>query len=68
MVFNSNDLTLLESRYVGISEKIVELQEKYNENLSIFNSDIVISHRDIDQKNVLWDNKNNAMIIDWEAS
>ena len=31
-------------------------------------NNLVISHRDLDLPNILWDNYNNPMIIDWESS
>lgn len=39
-------------------------------NLAItnINNIAVLSHGDMDMKNVIWDNKNNPQIIDWESS
>jgi len=68
MKIDINYLNILEKKSAGISQKITELQKKYNDNINFFNNELVISHKDIDQKNVLWNSENNPMIIDWEAS
>jgi thiamine kinase-like enzyme len=31
-------------------------------------SNLIISHRDLDLKNVLWDEENNPVLIDWESA
>lgn len=38
-----------------------------NKSEKLLASDMVISHRDLDPKNVLW-NENNPLIIDWESA
>jgi len=62
MTIDAKYLATLESEFSGISEKILELQRKYNDSLPILNSYSILSHWDIDQKNVLWKN-NNPIII-----
>lgn len=61
-------LALLEDRCAGISQMILNLKDRYNESLSVLNQDLVYSHCDVDQKNVLWDSGGNPIIIDWEAA
>lgn len=48
--------------------ELVEVNELYHSALSLLEQDIIISHGDLDPKNVLWDEYNNPLIIDWEAS
>ncbi len=67
MEINGEYLETLENEFSGFSEIIQELASKYNDSVSVLNSDVVISHGDIDQKNVLW-NEGKPVIIDWEAS
>ena len=38
-----------------------------NESARLLSSDMVISHRDLDPKNVMW-NQDNPIIIDWESA
>jgi len=45
-----------------------DLEEKANQSHKKLFSNLVVSHRDLDQKNVLWDSLNSPMIIDWEAA
>lgn len=52
-------------------EIIVLLQNREKQANLVFKNIMknqVISHRDMDCKNVLWDDKNNPKIIDWEAA
>ena len=44
---------------------IVQRQEAA---LSVLQGDLVISHGDLDQKNVLWNGAERAVIIDWESA
>jgi thiamine kinase-like enzyme len=68
MEIETDILMNLENDFKGISKIIIELIKKYNENLNTINNNLIVSHRDIDQKNVLWDNVGNPMVIDWESS
>lgn len=38
------------------------------DNLSYISKNMVISHRDLDLPNILWDKSDNPIIIDWESS
>ena len=42
--------------------------EAYQNAIPILKTDIIVSHGDLDQKNVLWDSSNNPIIIDWESA
>lgn len=57
--------------YVDILKQNVdllyELNEKSNEAIKYANSNLIISHTDLDRKNVIWQG-HNPFIIDWEAS
>lgn len=68
MTVNQDYLAILERQFLGISQKILELQVRYNRSLPVLNSESVLSHGDIDQKNVLWNQDNSPTVIDWEAA
>lgn len=57
--------------YVDILEQnidlLYELNEKSNEAIRYANSNLIISHTDLDRKNVMWQ-EYKPFIIDWEAS
>lgn len=57
--------------YVDILEQnidlLYELNEKSNEAIRYANSNLIISHNDLDRKNVMWQ-EYKPFIIDWEAS
>jgi len=50
-----------------INKIILELIDKYSKAVDVLNWDLLISHRDIDQKNVLWWKGNIPYIVDWES-
>ncbi len=50
-----------------ITDKLYDWNAQANKAASLLASDMVISHRDLDPKNVMW-NQNNPIIIDWEAA
>ncbi|WP_202708844.1 phosphotransferase [Sporosalibacterium faouarense] len=47
--------------------RLYELNDRVNKSEIFLSSNVVISHRDLDPKNVMW-NEDNPIIIDWEAS
>lgn len=49
-------------------EKLAKLDKKSTIAASEIRSNIVVSHRDLDLPNILWDSQNNPVIIDWESS
>ena len=50
-----------------IIDKLYDWNDQANESARLLASDMVISHRDLDPKNVMW-NQDNPIIIDWEAA
>lgn len=55
-ILNSNRFTLL------------EINEDYLGSIEILKKHTVISHGDLDQKNVLWTDKKQPLLIDWESA
>jgi protein-tyrosine phosphatase len=49
-------------------QRLGEIVTVYNEAVARLKEELVISHGDLDQKNVLWDDADRPIIIDWEAS
>lgn len=47
---------------------ILVSNEAYQNAIPTLKTDTVISHGDLDQKNVLWDIDNNPILIDWESA
>ena len=58
-------------KYLNVLEQnidlLYELNEKANEAIRYANDDLIISHTDLDRKNVMWKGYK-PFIIDWEAS
>lgn len=48
-------------------DKLYDWNAQANKSRKLLASDMVISHGDLDSKNVMW-NKDNPMIIDWESA
>ena len=59
------------TKYNELLKENLDLLKKINEKsitaMNYANKNVVISHRDLDRKNVMWQGKN-PFIIDWEAS
>ncbi|MCX5922133.1 MAG: phosphotransferase [Candidatus Dependentiae bacterium] len=51
-----------------LTADIFTWNEKYSHAITQLNKHTLISHGDLDQKNVLWTDDGNPMIIDWEAA
>lgn len=51
-----------------ILNQIPVIIEMYQRAIPLLNKQVVVSHGDLDQKNVLWDNNDSPIIIDWEAA
>lgn len=49
-------------------KNILAANEAYQNVIPILKTDIIVSHGDLDQKNVLWDSSNNPILIDWESA
>lgn len=50
-----------------IIDKLYQWNDKANKSINQLASDMVISHRDLDAKNVMW-SEDNPIIIDWESA
>lgn len=48
--------------------EILAANEAYQNALPILKRHLVITHGDLDQKNILWDSANNPIVIDWEST
>lgn len=51
-----------------IKDNILEANDAYQNAISSLKNLSVISHGDLDQKNVLWDENDNPILIDWESA
>lgn len=51
-----------------MSSSILAWNDKYRQAIPQLNKHTIISHGDMDQKNVLWAHDHQPMIIDWEAA
>jgi len=49
-------------------EYLIDLDKKSTIAAKEIRNHLVVSHRDLDLPNILWDSKNNPVIIDWESS
>lgn len=49
-------------------EKFHKLDKEAIKNLNIISKNMLISHRDLDLPNVLWNSNNKPIFIDWESS
>lgn len=49
-------------------KNILAANQLYQKAIPILKTHIVVSHGDLDQKNVLWDMNNNPILIDWESA
>lgn len=50
----------------AIKKTLYEIITRYDSSQDFFNSDILISHCDLDVKNVVWNKDNEPVLIDWE--
>ena len=48
--------------------EIILINEQYQSAVPLLEEHIIVSHGDLDPKNVLWDEDGNPLLIDWEAS
>ncbi|MBA2654411.1 MAG: aminoglycoside phosphotransferase family protein [Gammaproteobacteria bacterium] len=49
-------------------DNILAANEAYQKAMPILKTHIIVTHGDLDQKNVLWDSDNNPILIDWESA
>ncbi len=66
---SSQEITNLFNKAKLLSlDAILIANEAYIEAIPYLKQNLVISHGDLDQKNVLWDGQNNPYLIDWESA
>ena len=51
-----------------VKERFSELDKESIKNMEYIKNNLVISHRDLDLPNILWDKNDEPVIIDWETS
>lgn len=51
-----------------LQNDIIAMNTAYQNTFHLLKNQIVVSHGDLDQKNVLWDKHNNPFLIDWESA
>ncbi len=49
-------------------DDIIRWNDKFKKSIQCLNAALVVSHGDLDQKNVLWDIEGNPILIDWESA
>ena len=47
---------------------LLTINEKYQESIPLLCKTLIVGHRDLDQKNVLWDKNDDPIVIDWESA
>ncbi len=57
----ANELTALQ-------QDIFTINTAFQNTLPLLKDQVVVSHGDLDQKNVLWDSRHNSLLIDWECA
>lgn len=53
---------------MAMKELIITFNNKYHASADLLRKNVVVSHGDLDQKNVLWDEYDNPYLIDWESA
>ncbi len=49
-------------------ESLIKINNEYHAAIAVLQKQVVVSHGDLDPKNVLWDKNDNPVLIDWEAA
>lgn len=62
---NNNKIKELLSENI---EKFIKLDKEAIKSLDIISRNMLISHRDLDLPNILWNNNGEPVLIDWESS
>ena len=55
------------NQLLKVKDKLITWQNHANESANVLANNMVVSHRDLDPKNVLWHN-GQPVVIDWEAA
>lgn len=53
---------------IKLQNDIIEINTAFQNTVSLLKTQIVVSHGDLDQKNVLWNKSNSPILIDWECA
>ena len=56
------------SEFIKSLDVLSNIEERTNIAVKRLQDNLVISHRDLDPKNVLWNENNESIIIDWDAA
>ncbi len=68
LIENSVEMSLpFANKLQQSSSLLVKWNNEYQQAIHSFTDISVISHADLDQKNVLWDENDNPILIDWES-
>jgi thiamine kinase-like enzyme len=67
-----NDAIVFQASFASIlkdnQNRVITINHTYQNAIPLLKEHIVISHGDLDQKNVLWDQNNTPILIDWESA
>ncbi|MDO8618983.1 MAG: phosphotransferase [Candidatus Daviesbacteria bacterium] len=58
----------LDKEDIDFVEELITKIEQLRTELDLLELNLVVSHRDLDKKNVLWKDENSPVIIDWESA
>lgn len=53
---------------INLQNDIIEINTAYQNTVSLLKTQLVISHGDLDPKNVLWNSNSTPVLIDWECA
>lgn len=56
------------AKLIDNQNAITEINTVYQDSIPLLKEQIVVSHGDLDQKNVLWDKNDTPILIDWECA
>lgn len=56
------------SEFKKLSDWLLKINDNYHSHINSLSSQLLISHGDLDPKNVLWDQYENPVLIDWESA
>lgn len=76
---SSSDINLLIDRAISLGclfgadlkkhqEKIIVINEAFHQCVPSLKKSVLVSHGDLDQKNVLWNERDQCFVIDWESA
>lgn len=56
------------AKLIENQQAIIAINSDYQNTISLLNQQLIVSHGDLDPKNVLWDQYNKPLLIDWECA